>query len=173
MGRPLRGAKPSPFGVIQRSWSYFGSILPRREAVAASLRLGLGSGNSNSASGLRKNKVVDLNGTKVEFIMKNSHIGKVDMHAHKALPREDSGQGDGGSRWEGLKAEAGGRDAQAGTTQDDGSVSVYVMLPLDTVNADGLFRYATASWFHSALRELKASGIHGVAVDVWVRDNVV
>lgn len=49
------------------------------------------------------------------------------------------------------------------------SVPVYVMLPLDTVNADGVFRYASAQWFLSALRELKNSGIHGVAVDVWVR----
>mmetsp|Transcript_6721 Transcript_6721/g.13360 ORF Transcript_6721/g.13360 Transcript_6721/m.13360 type:complete len:657 (-) Transcript_6721:57-2027(-) len=47
------------------------------------------------------------------------------------------------------------------------SVPVYVMLPLDTVNADGVFRYASAQWFLSALRELKNSGIHGVAVDVW------
>jgi hypothetical protein len=103
--------------------------------------------------------------------MNNSQTDRVNMHTHKALPREDSGQGDGGIRWDGLKA--GGPGAQVGTTQDDGSVSVYVMLPLDTVNADGLFRYATASWFHSALRELKASGIHGVAVDVWVRDTCI
>jgi len=47
------------------------------------------------------------------------------------------------------------------------SVPVYVMLPLDTVNADGIFRYASANWFSSALKELKQRGIHGVAVDVW------
>ena len=35
------------------------------------------------------------------------------------------------------------------------SVPVYVMLPLDTVNADGIFRYASANWFSSALKELK------------------
>ena len=47
------------------------------------------------------------------------------------------------------------------------SVPVYVMLPLDTVNADGIFRYSSAQWFSSALSELKQRGIHGVAVDVW------
>lgn len=48
-----------------------------------------------------------------------------------------------------------------------GSVPVYVMLPLDTVNADGVYRYASAQWFSSALCDLKQRGIHGVAVDVW------
>jgi len=167
--RPLRGAKPSPFGVIQRSWSHFQSNLPRSEAAATSLRVGLGCGSSKSSSRLTKNRVVNFENTDLDIIMKNRQTNRVDMHTHKALPREDSGEG-GGSRWEGLKAGGEGQGEQVGTRQDDGSVSVYVMLPLDTVNSDGLFRYATASWFHSALRELKASGIYGVAVDVWVRN---
>ena len=49
------------------------------------------------------------------------------------------------------------------------SVPVFVMLPLDTVNADGVFKYAASRWFLAALQQLKESGIHGVAVDVWVR----
>lgn len=48
------------------------------------------------------------------------------------------------------------------------SVPVMVMLPLDTVNADGVFRYASSKWFLPAIRQLAATGIHGVAVDVWV-----
>ncbi|GIM06522.1 hypothetical protein Vretimale_10821 [Volvox reticuliferus] len=43
----------------------------------------------------------------------------------------------------------------------------YVMLPLDTVNADGIFRYAGSSWFSQALQLLVASGAHGVAMDFW------
>ncbi|KAK9828096.1 hypothetical protein WJX81_003753 [Elliptochloris bilobata] len=46
-------------------------------------------------------------------------------------------------------------------------VPVFVMLPLDTVNVDGVFRYASSRWFASALGQLAASGVHGVAVDVW------
>jgi beta-amylase len=41
------------------------------------------------------------------------------------------------------------------------------MLPLDTVNADGVFRYASSKWFSAALQRLAATGIRGVAVDVW------
>lgn len=48
------------------------------------------------------------------------------------------------------------------------AVPVFVMLPLDTVNADGVFKYAASRWFLAALEQLKESGIHGVAVDVWV-----
>ena len=48
-------------------------------------------------------------------------------------------------------------------------VPVFVMLPLDTINADGVFRYASSKWFNAALQDLKDTGIHGVAVDVWVR----
>ena len=48
------------------------------------------------------------------------------------------------------------------------SVPVFVMLPLDTINADGVFKYATSRWFLAGLQQLKESGIHGVAVDVWV-----
>lgn len=77
-------------------------------------------------------------------------------------------------------------------------VPVYVMLPLDTVDGEGRFRYGTTSnsssassssgvgengngsgsdtattttavtpWFSRALREIAATGAHGVAVDVW------
>ena len=34
---------------------------------------------------------------------------------------------------------------------------------------DGIFRYASSRWFAGALRQLAAAGVHGVAVDVWVR----
>ncbi|KIY94484.1 hypothetical protein MNEG_13478, partial [Monoraphidium neglectum] len=47
------------------------------------------------------------------------------------------------------------------------SVPVFVMLPLDTINAEGVFRYATVPWFTAALQLLANSGVHGVAVDVW------
>ena len=47
------------------------------------------------------------------------------------------------------------------------SVPVYVMLPLDTVNAEGVFKYKSSPWFLQTLQELINSGIHGVAVDVW------
>lgn len=57
------------------------------------------------------------------------------------------------------------------SSQDDSNTQrpnrVFVMLPLDTVNHEGVFRYATASWFSQALHLLAASGVHGVAVDVW------
>ncbi|GLC59920.1 Leucine-rich repeat receptor-like serine/threonine-protein kinase bam2 [Pleodorina starrii] len=43
----------------------------------------------------------------------------------------------------------------------------YVMLPLDTVNAEGIFRYAGSSWFSQALQLLVSSGAHGVAMDFW------
>ncbi|KAF8057760.1 BAM3 [Scenedesmus sp. PABB004] len=46
-------------------------------------------------------------------------------------------------------------------------IPVYVMLPLDTVNAEGVFRYAYVPWFAQALQVLALSGVHGVAVDVW------
>ncbi|KAL0030883.1 hypothetical protein WJX77_011689 [Trebouxia sp. C0004] len=46
-------------------------------------------------------------------------------------------------------------------------VPVYVMLPLDTVNSQGHFQYASTSWFARALGLLHASGVEGVAVDVW------
>ena len=71
-------------------------------------------------------------------------------------------------------------------------VPVYVMLPLDTVsllhfrqsrlpqlvlckepvilqvNSKGQFQYASTSWFKRALGLLQASGVEGIAVDVWV-----
>eukprot|EP00803_Ostreobium_quekettii_P005528 evm.model.scf_1360EXC.4 EVM.evm.TU.scf_1360EXC.4 scf_1360EXC:29335-34456(-) len=46
-------------------------------------------------------------------------------------------------------------------------VPVNVMLPLDTVNADGQFRYAASKWFDRALQVLVSSGVKGVAVDLW------
>lgn len=36
------------------------------------------------------------------------------------------------------------------------------------VNADGVFRYASSRWFLQSLQTLAATGIRGVAVDVWV-----
>lgn len=36
------------------------------------------------------------------------------------------------------------------------------------VNSDGVFRYAYVPWFSQALQVLSLSGVHGVAVDVWV-----
>ncbi|GAX84030.1 hypothetical protein CEUSTIGMA_g11454.t1 [Chlamydomonas eustigma] len=46
-------------------------------------------------------------------------------------------------------------------------IPVFVMLPLDTVNADGVFKYASCSWFSQALTLLGNTGAYGVAVDVW------
>lgn len=37
------------------------------------------------------------------------------------------------------------------------------------VNYEGVFRYASSRWFLQALEVLVESGVHGVAVDVWVR----
>jgi hypothetical protein len=61
----------------------------------------------------------------------------------------------------------GGQPGSAAASTSN-SVPVYVMLPLDTVNAEGVFRYASSKWFSAALQRLAASGIRGVAVDVWV-----
>jgi hypothetical protein len=36
------------------------------------------------------------------------------------------------------------------------------------VNADGVFRYASSRWFLQSLQTLAATGIRGVAIDVWV-----
>lgn len=36
------------------------------------------------------------------------------------------------------------------------------------INAEGVFRYASVPWFTTALQLLANSGVHGVAVDVWV-----
>ncbi len=41
--------------------------------------------------------------------------------------------------------------------------------PRAQVNVDGVFRYASSCWFASALAQLAGAGVHGVAVDVWVR----
>ena len=40
------------------------------------------------------------------------------------------------------------------------------------MNADGVFRYASSKWFSAALQRLAATGIRGVAVDVWVRQGL-
>ncbi len=36
------------------------------------------------------------------------------------------------------------------------------------VNSESVFKAGSAKWFKSALQVLAASGVHGVAVDVWV-----
>ena len=36
------------------------------------------------------------------------------------------------------------------------------------VNSEGMFRYASSKWFTQALKTLVGSGVHGIAVDVWV-----
>lgn len=41
--------------------------------------------------------------------------------------------------------------------------------PPAQVNSEGVYRYATAKWFHRALASLACSGVRGAAVDVWVR----
>jgi hypothetical protein len=46
-----------------------------------------------------------------------------------------------------------------------GAVAVAVAVQ---VNSDGVFRYAYVPWFSQALQVLALSGVHGVAVDVWV-----
>lgn len=46
-------------------------------------------------------------------------------------------------------------------------LKVFVMLPLDTVNCEGVFKYSLAQWFLQSLQLLAATGVHGVAVDVW------
>lgn len=83
--------------------------------------------------------------------------------------------------------------AQLPRPQPRSGVPVYVMLPLDTVsllldacritdlafqfskdfvvlqvNNKGQFQYASTSWFKRALGLLQASGVEGIAVDVWV-----
>jgi hypothetical protein len=36
------------------------------------------------------------------------------------------------------------------------------------VDSDGVFHYATSKWFPAALEALKATGVRGMAIDVWV-----
>lgn len=50
---------------------------------------------------------------------------------------------------------------------EEQSFKAFVMLPLDTVNNDGVFRFAAVPWFSQALQLLVASGTYGVALDVW------
>ena len=62
----------------------------------------------------------------------------------------------------------------AGGSRLDDQVTIdarqrFGQLTLVQVNADGVFRYAASPWFSQALRLLANSGVHGVAVDVWVR----
>ena len=68
-----------------------------------------------------------------------------------------------------LEAATRGAAEQTPEAVPSPGVPVFVMLPLDTITAEGLFRYATTAWFHQALATLANSGVHGVAVDVWVR----
>ena len=105
------------------------------------------------------------------------------MRRSKSLDRLDSGSGSLPSS----------QPHTAAPEADGHGVPVFVMLPLDTVCAplaslcpagagsaaltwdavqvtqDGVFRYAASAWFHQALATLSNSGVHGVAVDVWVR----
>jgi hypothetical protein len=43
------------------------------------------------------------------------------------------------------------------------------ILWLPQVSSDGAFRYGNSNWFVSVLECLKASGVYGMAIDVWVR----
>jgi hypothetical protein len=56
---------------------------------------------------------------------------------------------------------------EEGLSPGEPVVPVYVMLPLDTVDSEGVFKYKSSPWFRNALLDLINSGIHGVAVDVW------
>eukprot|EP00210_Caulerpa_lentillifera_P001615 g1553.t1 len=53
------------------------------------------------------------------------------------------------------------------TSPTDDSVPVFVMLPLDTIDANGVFKYLQSPWFHRALHVLVSTGVTGVAVDIW------
>ena len=48
-------------------------------------------------------------------------------------------------------------------------VSNHLGIAESQVNHEGLFRYASSRWFLQALEVLVESGVHGVAIDVWVR----
>ena len=37
------------------------------------------------------------------------------------------------------------------------------------MDSEGCFRYGNSKWFTGALEALKATGVHGMAIDVWVR----
>uniref|UniRef100_A0A061R8X8 Beta-amylase n=1 Tax=Tetraselmis sp. GSL018 TaxID=582737 RepID=A0A061R8X8_9CHLO len=58
------------------------------------------------------------------------------------------------------------KQQQLRQTVDEG-VPVFIMLPLDTVTSDGIYRYKTSAWFHHALQSMRDSGVRGVAVDIW------
>lgn len=66
-----------------------------------------------------------------------------------------------------VKTEAQAQDGGVVGKRVRQDVPVFVMLPLDTINAEGVFRYSTSRWFITALESLRDSGIYGVAVDVW------
>ncbi len=68
---------------------------------------------------------------------------------------------------QGKQRQEGLSDCAETSPTTSNSVPVYVMLPLDTVNAEGVFKYKSSPWFLQTLQELINSGIHGVAVDVW------
>jgi hypothetical protein len=79
-------------------------------------------------------------------------------------------QASSGTLIERLQATGAGEEQPTSGSSGLQGVPVYVMLPLDTVDGKGVFRYANATWFHQSLEQLQMSGIRGVAVDVWVRD---
>lgn len=106
------------------------------------------------------------------------------LRRSKSLDRLDSGT-----------AQLPAEEALPASDEDGQGIPVFVMLPLDTVRAlpavwhaaqrplavcssaccmqvtmEGIFRYASAAWFHQALATLANSGIHGIAVDVWVSE---
>lgn len=56
---------------------------------------------------------------------------------------------------------------QEHNSSTDQSVPVYVMLPLDTVTAEGVLRYKNSQWFDYAMQSMRDCGVRGVAVDVW------
>ncbi|KAK9867944.1 hypothetical protein WJX84_010292 [Apatococcus fuscideae] len=66
-----------------------------------------------------------------------------------------------------IQPRADERSEEAPPTSSQQGVPVYVMLPLDTVNSEGVFRYASSKWLCRALDTMRVSGVRGVAVDVW------
>lgn len=110
--------------------------------------------------------LVDMIGSTQQKKQEEKINGSRDCRAFSCRNMQgDGGQDDGHTELVGQSGEI------RNNTCGESSVPVYVMLPLDTVNAEGVFRYGTASWFVDGLKELKKSGIHGVAVDVWVGNN--
>ena len=48
------------------------------------------------------------------------------------------------------------------------TADAYTLCCCMQVSSDGQFRYANSRWFATALERLKLSGVHGMAIDVWV-----